>query len=89
MEIQEYPKPALEQYSVLANQLDDLQRNENEGRGVSCVKSIVLHINRGEIEAAKAFCFTDADKINNYPEIKQFLISHLFKNERHPWTFSE
>lgn len=90
MEKLEQTIPTIDKYKDLADQLDKLQKNENEGRGVSCVKTIILYLKRGEIDTAKAVCNNEGDKISNYEEIKQFLISSLFKNESdHPWHLSE
>ena len=85
----EYKNPTTEQYKALADQLDILQKKENEGRGVSCVRVIIDCLNSGDINGAKAVCVNEGDKIENYDDIKIFLISNLFKNEKHPWIFSE
>ncbi len=89
MEKIEFKNSSLEQYKELANQLDVLQKNENEGRGVSCVRAVIACLNSGDLEGAKAVCKNDGDKIESYDDIKKFLISNLFKNEKHPWIFSE
>ena len=89
MENFEFKNSSTEQYKELADQLDVLQKRENEGRGVSCVRTIIACLNRGDINGAKAVCKNDGDKIESYDDIKKFLISSLFKNERHPWIFSE
>lgn len=57
-----------------ADELDRLQALENEGRGVSCVRTLAFHLRRGEIELAKAVAENEGDKIRNYPSIKQYLI---------------
>lgn len=90
MEKFEQTIPTIDQYKDLADQLDNLQKNENEGRGISCVRTIILYLNRGEIDTAKAVCKNEGDKISNYEEIKQFLVANLFKNESdHPWNLSD
>jgi hypothetical protein len=89
MEKIEFKNSAIEQYKEFADQLDVLQKKENEGRGVSCVRTIIACLNNGDIESAKAVCVNEGDKIERYDDIKKFLILNLFKNEKHPWNFSE
>lgn len=74
----------------LADQLDELQSQENNGRGVSCVKSVVAYLRVGDLDHARQICFHDHDKIINYPAIKKFIIVNLFENnEEHPWSILE
>lgn len=74
----------------LADQLDELQSQENNGRGVSCVKSVVAYLRTGDLEHAKQVCFWDHDKIINYPKVKSFIMDNLFEpGEDHPWLVSE
>lgn len=90
MEQFEPKKQSIENHRKLANQLNDLQNKENEGRGISCVKTIVTYLQNGDIETAKAICRNESDKINSYEDVKNFLITNLYKDEKnHPWYFSE
>lgn len=72
----------------IANELDILQAKENEGRGISCVKTIVAYLKMGKLEDARTICHTEHDKIVSYPTIKNFLKEKLFKGiNNHPWKF--
>jgi len=74
-------------YKELAEELNNLQKDKNEGRGVSCVETVAKYLKWGDIEKARAVCFNEHDKILRYPEIKKFLVDNLFKNqEEHPWS---
>jgi hypothetical protein len=50
-----------------------LQEVENEGRGISCVRSIHLYLSLGDVGSAKAVINSEFDKIRNYPTIVQWL----------------
>lgn len=63
-------------YMELADQLDKMQAEKNKGIGVSCVREIVAYLRMGHIQSARAVAFTDGDKIENYPDIKQLLAEH-------------
>ena len=56
--------------------LSELKKEEsiqNNGRGVSCVRTIIHYLEQDDIESAKA-CFTnEGDKIANYPELETIL----------------
>lgn len=82
----EFVKLDLDQYETLAKDLDLLQMNENEGRGVGCVKTIISCLQKGDVEEARAVCFNEGDKLEGYDKIKILLISSLFNNEKHPWS---
>ncbi len=66
--------------------LDDLQSKENDGRGVSCICSIISFLRRKEYNNAKRVYQYDGDKIRQYPEIQDWLSNnfgcrtHLKKN---------
>ncbi|MBI2056470.1 MAG: hypothetical protein HYT37_03765 [Candidatus Sungbacteria bacterium] len=62
----------------LADRLDTLQQQENNGRGVSCVKTLVFYLQAGDIEKARAVCLNEADKIVNYPKIRKIIQQELF-----------
>ena len=57
----------------VADQLDELQRSENEGRGVGCVKAIVVFLMAEQIDEAKTCAHNEWDKIRSYPTIVDFL----------------
>jgi hypothetical protein len=74
-------------YNGLAEELDILQLNENDGRGINCVRDIISSLRRSDLEDAKAISYNEADKISSYPEVKKFLVENLFKDEdKNPWS---
>jgi hypothetical protein len=74
----------------IANLLDEIQKTENNGRGVSCVKSAIDYLKSGDFESAKQICRHDHDKIINYPRLVEFIKKNLFNNkEDHPWSVLE
>ncbi|MCA9804114.1 MAG: hypothetical protein KC777_19230 [Cyanobacteria bacterium HKST-UBA02] len=54
---------------ALADELDRLQSGENQGRGVSCVRTLVFYLRRREFDRAKAVARNESDKIRSYPAI--------------------
>lgn len=52
------------------NILRALESKQNEGQGVSCVRSIIAYLERGDLESARVVADIDHDKIRNYPEIE-------------------
>jgi hypothetical protein len=60
--------------TALADELDSLQAHENDGRGVSCVRSIVAYLRRDDLSAAKAIVNNEGDKIASYPVIEAALM---------------
>lgn len=64
----------------LNDQLYALQCPKNEGRGVSCVRSIANEILRGDTESAKIITSIEWDKIRSYPDIAQWLKNNGFAN---------
>ena len=57
--------------------LDSLQRLENDGRGVSCVRTIITCLRNSQYKDAVTCCITENDKIRNYPPIQKYLIEIL------------
>ncbi|MGD9684521.1 MAG: hypothetical protein AB7W16_25435 [Candidatus Obscuribacterales bacterium] len=57
----------------LADELDRLQSGENQGRGVSCVRTLIFYLRRQEFDRAKAVARNESDKIRSYPEIVSVL----------------
>lgn len=66
---------------ILADKLDELQSTKNEGRGVSCVRTLIAYLRRGDIDSAKAVCFNEGDKIRNYPDIEEVLAKELMEEK--------
>ena len=54
------------------NRLVDLSSKENDGRGVSCVDSVISCLNKGKIELAKRVYKNECDKIRSYPYIQEW-----------------
>lgn len=62
---------------AIADELEALQAEQNFGRGVACVRSIVNWLRDGNTDKALAEARWDWDKIRNYPDIAQAMIDHL------------
>ena len=60
----------IEDLAGFANELDTLQRVENDGRGVSCVRTLLVYLRRGDLQSARAVINNEFDKIRNYPALK-------------------
>jgi len=54
----------------LADTLNELQAKENDGRGVSCVRGIMVELRCHRKFSAQAIANNEYDKIRNYPAIK-------------------
>jgi len=73
-------------YYYKIEELNNLQSKENNGRGVSCINSIISCLVREDIEAAKRVYQSEGDKIAQYPEIQKWMLdnfgcrTHLKKN---------
>lgn len=76
-----FKKVDLGSHKNMADGLDDLQRSENDGQGITCVKQIVTYLRMGELEKAKGIYDNNKNEIENYSEINDFLIKKLFKEE--------
>ncbi len=59
--------------SGLVDQLNRLQAKHNDGRGISCVKSAVVQLQRHDITSAKRIIATEWDKIRNYRDVAEWL----------------
>lgn len=57
----------------IAIKLYNLQSMENDGRGITCVRSLVTYLNMGKLNDAKILRSVENDKIRNYPDIEKFL----------------
>lgn len=56
-----------------AEELDKLQATKNDGRGVSCVRTICDYLKRGDISSALAVAVNESDKLSNYDDIVEAL----------------
>lgn len=56
-----------------ADLLEQLQAKENDGRGITCVRSIVSYLRQGDWESAKAIRRNEGDKTRSYPEVEKAL----------------
>ena len=65
----------------IAHELDEYQKVENGGRGISCVQTIVTYLNFEDKESALAVINNEWDKIRNYPLIVKFLQNHQLASE--------
>lgn len=62
----------------LYKSLELLQKDKNNGRGVSCVQTIIFYLKNGERDKANAVVSNEWDKISCYPDIADFLVQHNF-----------
>lgn len=59
--------------SEMARQLEEAQALLNNGRGVTCVRSMVTYLNRGDLRSAQYIRQNEGDKTRMYPELEQTL----------------
>ena len=59
------------------SELRKLESEANEDRGVSCVKSIISYIERGDLQSARTVRVMDGDKLYQYPEIEEWMDNNL------------
>lgn len=55
------------------DELDYEQSLCNQGRGISCVKTLLHYVNRGEIDKARAVFNNEADKICSHSAVYEIL----------------
>lgn len=67
----------IEQLQKDAKILSDMEGKENNGRGIVCVKAIVLYMEMGDKNSAKLVFQNERDKIRSYPNIEKWLISYF------------
>lgn len=60
---------------IVAKKIIELQNKCNDGRGVSCARHIADYLDRGQEVSAITIAMTDADKLNNYPELVEYIQS--------------
>lgn len=68
--------------AALAEELNSLQESQNDGRGVSCVRTIVAYLRRDDLTSAKAVANNEGDKIASYPAIEAVLQRVGFSYQR-------
>src|SRR5205809_1116274 len=73
----------------IAKELFDLQSTENQGRGVDCVRSISIYIERNDWRAARNCVNNEWDKIRSYPTIVEFLEKHKLKEPEHHYRYRQ
>lgn len=79
-----------EHYLLLAEKLEKMQKEINNGRGLNHINYIISDLKRGDIRSAKADCFNQSDKYGSIPEIKELIKKELFSSgEKHPWSLFE
>ena len=60
------------------DELDRLQSLKNQGRGISCVRTIIHYLRRGQIDLAKNVYEVDGDKICAvYPDVDKMICQGL------------
>lgn len=57
----------------IADELNQLQEKENDGRGITCVKSIVAYLRMGDLRSAVLIRQHDGDKTINYYDVENYL----------------
>jgi len=78
-----------ERLNRLGEELNTLQANKNDGRGVNHLRYVVDDLKRGDIVAARADILNQSDKFDCIPDLKQWVIGNLFGDTRHPWESEE
>jgi hypothetical protein len=72
----------IERFSREADELEQLQSQENDERGISCVRTVIAYLRMNDPESAKAVCLNESDKIRNYPDIAKKLEEILFEGAK-------
>lgn len=54
--------------------IDEMQSSQNDGRGIQCVKDILVHLRKGQFEIAKGIADWDSDKIRSYPDLYRYMV---------------
>lgn len=74
-------------WKQIANKLDKMQAQENQGRGITCVRDIVMYLIKADdkpemVENARLVCRHEADKVSNYKIIARYLQKILMGTEK-------
>ena len=56
------------------DKLNTLQAKQNGGRGVECVRQMVMYLKNDNEKFASTIWRTDGDKITQYPELERYII---------------
>ncbi len=75
----------LERLNHLADELNILQMDKNQGRGVGHLRYVVEDLRMGNITTARTDITNQSDKFDAIPEIKGWIIGNLFIDSKHPW----
>lgn len=59
----------------LIDELDLIQSQENQGRGIQCVRTIVLRLRQGEFKWAASIRRSEGDKTRMYPQVEKILFN--------------
>lgn len=66
-------------YIEIADKLEQMQKDKNEGRGIDCIRTLSLFLRYDRYESACAVVNNEWDKISSYPDIAEYLIEqHMF-----------
>jgi predicted cupin superfamily sugar epimerase len=63
--------------AAIADKLDDMQSKQNNGRGVTCVCTIVYYLRKDDMDSARAVARNESDKLWQYPDIREFIHKNL------------
>ena len=58
---------------INADKLQLLQGYENEGRGINCVRQLVVELRAERMVSAAAIASNEWDKISSYPKVAQMI----------------
>ena len=75
-----------EEYLGLADRLDELQATKNDGRGIGCVRDIIMFLRKDHVDDARSTAAHDGDKIRNYPDVEKIISEELFNGESYPYS---
>ena len=62
--------------AVLGDELHDLQKPHNEGRGIASIRGIAADIHQGDFITARIALKRDWEIIKSYPEVVEWLKKH-------------
>lgn len=57
----------------VADELDVLQAGKNDGRGISCIRTIIMYLRQGDIKSAICVRRNEGDKTRSYPDVEKYL----------------
>ncbi|MFC1622400.1 hypothetical protein ACFL1Y_00175 [Patescibacteria group bacterium] len=76
----EIKKPEQTKWELLADKIEKINKQFQDGEGFSNIQSIIFYLRKGDVDAAKNECNQQCDKFGSYQkkEIKNILIKELF-----------